>query len=246
MNTIECIMNRDKNIAVFKDTLEQSKIKYKYIGTIDNMTSIPMTKPVEPVGMKPKIHVTSDDCTVLIDETRRGVLIDSASLKHPGGGVRNGSNAQEECLCRQSNLYQAIEQLEFPLHNKTYGVYIPEVTFFKHGAVYSYCTLDMPKLVDVLMLFSRPRNVFKTEDESYKHHLTAFKSLVMFANKYRVEYIILPPIGSGVFGNDPNTVARALRDVLSMYPLDTVKDIYIACFNKTENYDAYTKMFQNV
>jgi len=238
-------MNRDKNIAVFKDTVEQSETKYKYTGTIDNLATLPVLPSNKGVKVAmPKIHVSSDDCTVLIDEPhRRGVLIDSASLKHAGGGVRNGSNAQEECLCRQSNLFQAIEQLDFPLHNKTYGVYIPEVTFFKHGAAYSYGLLDEPKPVDVLMLFSRPRNVFKTEDESYNHHLIAFKSLIMFANKYRVEYVILPPIGSGVFGNDPRTVARALRDALSAYQLDTVKDIYIACFTKSENYEAYSEVF---
>ncbi len=237
-------MNRDKNIEVFQDTVKQSKSTYKYTGIADNMVKEVVLEQKQP-SRKPNIHITQDDCTVLIDATRgRGILVDSASMKHPGGGVRNGSNAQEEALCRQSNLYQAIEQLKFPLHGKTHGVYAPKVTFFKHGADYKYAPLAAPKDIDVVMLFSRPRNVFKSEDECYDYHVSTFKSLVAFANKYQTEYIILPPIGSGVFGNDPYTVAEALRDVLSMYELTTVKDIYIACYTKQENYDAYQDVFQ--
>ena len=236
-------MNRDKNIEVFQDTVKQSKSTYKYTGTIDNMVSGPVLIKSENVKL-PNIHVTKDDCTVLIDPARgRGILVDSASMKHPGGGVRNGSNAQEEALCRQSNLFQAIEQLKFPLHNKTVGVYAPKVTFFKHGADYKYAPLATPKDIDIVMLFSRPRNVFKSEDECYDYHVSTFKSLVAFANKYQTEYIILPPIGSGVFGNNPYTIAEALRDVLNMHELTTVKDIYIACYTKQENYDAYRDVF---
>ena len=237
-------MNRDKNIVVFADTVSQSKTTYKYTGKVDNMTVAPNPGKNSNATL-PNIHVTKDDCTVLIDtERRRGILVDSASMKHPGGGVRNGSNAQEEALCRQSNLIMAIDQLEFPLHNKTHGVYIPSVTFFKHGADYKYAPLAEPKVIDVVMLFSRPRNVFRSEVESYEHHVSTFKSLVAFANKYHTEYIILPPIGSGVFGNDPRTVARALNDVLAEYQLTTIKDIYIACYTKQENYDAYRDVFR--
>ena len=238
-------MNRDKNIAVFKDTVEKTAILYKYTSTIDNLAIKPTLEndTVTPDYVMPQIHITNDDCTVLIDNNRHGVIIDSASLKNPGGGVRNGSNAQEECLCRQSNLYKAIEQLQFPLHNKTYGVYAPQITFFKHGAEYRYAPMEINKVVDVLMLFSRPRSVFTSETDSYNHHFTAFKSLITFANKYNVEYIILPPIGSGVFGNNPLTIAKALKDAVTMYKLNTVKDIYVACFNKTENFDAYNKVF---
>jgi uncharacterized protein (TIGR02452 family) len=239
-------MNRDKNIAVFANTLIQSKTVYKYTGIIDNMTAEPTLSKSEKVVL-PNIHVTKDDCTVLIDPARgRGILVDSASMKHAGGGVRNGSTAQEEALCRQSNLIMAIDQLEFPLHNKTHGVYIPTVTFFKQGADYKYAPLAEPKTVDVVMLFSRPRNVFKDEDECYEYHVATFKSLIAFSNKYNAEYIILPPIGSGVFKNDPHTIAEALKDVLAEYQLVTVKDVYIACYTKQENYDAYQDVFQQM
>ncbi len=239
-------MNRGKNIAVFANTLIQSKTTYKYTGIIDNMTAEPTLSKSEKVVL-PNIHVTKDDCTVLIDTGRgRGILVDSASMKHAGGGVRNGSTAQEEALCRQSNLIMAIDQLDFPLFNKTHGVYIPTVTFFKQGADYKYAPLAEPKTIDVVMLFSRPRNVFKDEDECYEYHVATFKSLIAFSNKYNAEYIILPPIGSGVFKNDPHTIAEALKDVLAEYQLVTVKDVYIACYTKQENYDAYQDVFQQM
>lgn len=247
-------MNRDKNIAIFKDTLAQSKSLYKYDGIIDNIATeveLPIkndniTHKDDDINIKfPKIHITMDDCTKLIkNDNDRGILVDSASLKNPGGGVRNGSNAQEENLCRQSNLYQAIEKLQFPLHNKTVGVYISDVTFFKAGADYKYAPLETNKKVNIVMLFSRPRTVFNTEDESYAHHLIAFKSLIAFANKYNAEYIILPPIGSGVFGNNPYTVAKALKDSIHMFEMPTVKNIYVTCYNNVANLNAYTSVFK--
>lgn len=247
-------MNRDKNIAIFKDTLAQSKSLYKYDGIIDNIATevkLPIkhdnTTHKDGIGSKlPKIHITMDDCTKLIEnnnDNKRGILVDSASLKNPGGGVRNGSNAQEENLCRQSNLYQAIEKLPFPLHNKTVGVYISDVTFFKAGPDYKYAPLETNKKVNIVMLFSRPRTVFNTEDESYSHHLIAFKSLIAFANKYNAEYIIIPPIGSGVFGNNPYTVAKALQDAIHMFEMPTVKNIYVSCYNNVTNMNAYTEIF---
>lgn len=240
-------MNKDKNIAIFADTLKQANLNYKYTGIIDNLTTEPtnsLEKINESNGPGPNVHISNDDCINLIGhKSGRGILINSASLKHPGGGVRNGSNAQEENLCRQSNLYLALEKLTYPLHNKTFGIYLPNVTFFKYGAEFKYAPLEINKEIDILMLFSRPRNVFNDEQECYNYHLNIFKSLIVFGNKYNAEYIILPPIGSGVFKNNPHTVARALKDVLYTYKLSTVKDIYIACYNNTVNYTAYNSIF---
>ena len=40
-------------------------------------------------------------------------ILNFASATNPGGGVKTGSNAQEECLCRCSTLYPCLNQKKF-------------------------------------------------------------------------------------------------------------------------------------
>jgi uncharacterized protein (TIGR02452 family) len=63
------------------------------------------------------------------------LLVNSASQLHKGGGVRNGATAQEESICRKSNLYLALNKVDdiigYPLFDKTKGIYLPNITIFQ-------------------------------------------------------------------------------------------------------------------
>lgn len=235
---------REKNLLIFTDTLDISKEKYPYneeYESINRIKSLP-----EFIKRDFNLHVTNNDCIDDIVHDKQGILVNSASMKHPGGGVTRGSSAQEEEICRRSNMFLGLQNvdndLQYPLHDKTIGIHFPNITFFKKSKDLGYMLEHEPFQTDIVALFSRPKSFL--EETSFEYHCKAFQPLIYFANKYKAEYIVLPPIGCGVFGNDPSDVARALYKVLTTFQLETVKDIYVSCYKKEPNYNAFSYEFK--
>ena len=173
-------------------------------------------------------------------------VLNFASATNPGGGVLRGSSAQEECLCRASNLYPCLllnynaitlfyhpNNLEKnPLHNDKV-IYSPEVTVFKTDDK-SYNLLDRSDWykVDVITcaapnLREQPSNQFNqgdgnvravvTDDELYKIHYSRANAIIRSAIDNNVDYLVLGAFGCGAFRNNPKVVAKAYYDILQIY-----------------------------
>jgi len=56
----------------------------------------------------PDIYVLDADSFACAEGMENVLVMNFANAHVPGGGVRNGANAQEECLCRESTLYHSI------------------------------------------------------------------------------------------------------------------------------------------
>ena len=107
------------------------------------------------------------DCVDLAEELiSRGnnpAILNLASAHRPGGGYDKGAGAQEESLCRSSNLSLSLYQFgdpkrmkcicdcEVPLKETGYplnlnfgGIYTPDVTFFRHGKSQYYARRENP------------------------------------------------------------------------------------------------------
>ena len=89
---------------------------------------------------------------------KKVAVLNFASASNPGGGVVNGSSAQEECLCRCStlycnltedfmwkNFYQPHRHTANPIHNDDL-IYTPDVVIFKSDTPYPrlFPTLGFP------------------------------------------------------------------------------------------------------
>lgn len=109
---------------------------------------------------EPRIYVQNIDTFDKVREFgESGVCLNMASSTTRGGGVKHGSRAQEECLCRRSDLYLSLETVQYPLPSFG-GIYSPGVTVFKD---FDYNYLDEPFLTNVISV-SAVKHPALTED----------------------------------------------------------------------------------
>lgn len=165
----------------------------------------------------------------LVDEpsARIGVL-NFASASSPGGGVKSGAGAQEECLCRCSTLYPALttdinrknfyerhRRLDDPIHNDD-CIYTPDVLVIKSDVLYPerLAPEDWIK-VDVLTCAApKLRHVSLDDDRLQAIHERRGRHIMTIAAHHEIDVLILGAFGCGAFMNDPNVVSRAYKKIL--------------------------------
>ena len=152
--------------------------------------------PKRGKGDCPQFHiqVLNQDCIQATrDRVEQGynpALLNMASLYHPGGGVLTGSSAQEEDLCRRSNLAISLYQFSlpggrygdladmvrvkrraerYPMDNTYGGIYSPGITFFRGTRDEGYVLLDNPfqaAVISVASLNYNPKHGHNSLDEN--------------------------------------------------------------------------------
>lgn len=169
-----------------------------------------------------------------VGQGKIGVL-NFANPHNPGGGVVNGAMAQEECLCRSSNLYPC---LLVPEAINEYYNYNKKITnnFFSDRVVYTdnVTVFKTDDTVPVLMPKSEWFNVSVfTCAAPYLSEGTNVDSVVLkniFIKRIRnifevaldnhIQILILGAFGCGAFKNPPEIVASAFNDVIKeLYPV---------------------------
>lgn len=249
------------------------------------------TKLYEPDDY-PEMHVAeATSCSVEVTKSKtfeaalrlhgehpdwRIAALNFASATNPGGGVKTGSSAQEESLCRCSTLYPSLSQewlwREFYLKNRNAHnnlhtdacIYSPGVIICKTDTA---CPERMPEnqwaSVDVIScaapnLRQHPSNRHNPEygclseistEELYLIHLRRAKHILHIGAANGVDALILGAFGCGAFSNDPNIVARAYRDAISDYR-QYFRHIEFAVYcrvGETANYyDAFRTFLESV
>jgi len=188
------------------------------------------------------ITVTAEDC---IDAASRLAtchmasavgLLNMASANHPGGGVSNGARAQEEELCRRSNLYRALQDSadEYPIHNKV--LVHGEVTFFKYGPP-EYHRVDPGDEV-LLTVFTAPAVKVNLRD-----HDTVMRRridrLMNTIEASRVDSVVLGAWGCGAFGLSPTMVAGIFKERLSVCRAMRVHFAILDDHNSRDNFATF-------
>lgn len=277
-------MRREHNIHVFQDTermcKENARLKdairkalshQKLILENDTIPEINKKKYEEPA----RVIVTKKRSFEAASayKNQKVCVHNFASATNPGGGVTHGANAQEECLCRCSDLYFCLNTQEMwngfykphrvaknPIHNDDI-IYTSDVVVFKTDTA-------CPKLmgesdwykVNVITcaapnLREHPSNMFnsgdgdsavKISDEELKLiHKKRLRRILDVAAIEGDEVVILGAFGCGAFSNNPEVVAQAAKNVIEEYKY-TFKTIEFAvyCSPKDErNYNVFEKTF---
>lgn len=153
-------------------------------------------------------------------------VLNFANPENPGGGVQLGAMAQEECLCRSSNLYACISSPN--VFDEYYGyhrsirshfytdrlIYTKNVTVFKDDSVVPQM-LPETDWFDVDVITCAAPYLAKRKHTNGVALFNLFKSRVKnifeAARDNNVDYLILGAFGCGAFKNPPLIVAEAFR-----------------------------------
>jgi uncharacterized protein (TIGR02452 family) len=160
-------------------------------------------------------------------------VLNMASFSSPGGGVIFGARAQEEELCRRSNLYLSLSKYdprsyklgEWDEPDKTYhypipvfgGIYSPKVSVFR--SVLSYSFIDSPFQCNVISVpaVKKPEIDSKTGDMISKYEAIMcgkIRAIFRIALRNNIYKLVLGAMGCGAYGCPPKHVARLFKKVL--------------------------------
>ena len=267
-------------IATDPDLTYQTNKGLELIKVYDTNTFKEALSTPQPTSTMNNITVTSHrtyEAARLLKQANPEAVVtvlNFASATNPGGGVLSGSSAQEECLCRASNLYsylitkkanllfyQPNRVAKAPLHDDKI-IYTPNVTVFKtDDKTFTLLPKDKWYQVDVITcaapnLRERPSNRFNhsdgdvraivTDDELYKIHYNRAHAIIRAAIDNKTDYLVLGAFGCGAFKNNPKVVAKAYFDLLTKYHI-FFKGIEFAVYCNSyedENFKAFKEQFK--
>ena len=146
------------------------------------------------------------------------LVLNFANPIHPGGGVRNGANAQEEDLCRKSSLLFSLESdgaKKYYEYNRTLHTYLasdamilsPKVEIIRNQ---NGEFLDEPITISVLTC-AAPMVIYGIEGLTQQQYQDMLFQRIWAILKVSLSYgypnIILGAWGCGAFGNDAALVS---------------------------------------
>jgi len=176
---------------------------------------------------------------------KRVCVLNFASATNPGGGVVNGSSAQEECICRCSTLYPCLNtdtmwnvfykphrRAGNPLYNND-CIYTPDVCVFKSDTNFpELLSCDAWWNVNILTcaapnLRERPSNAMNPCAGSRATKITRAELEKLLTSRIRRifevavvngnEVLILGAFGCGAFRNPPEIVAKVFNQVMQEF-----------------------------
>lgn len=201
---------------------------------------------------------------------KRIAVLNFASATNPGGGVVNGSSAQEECLCRCSTLYPALDrsalwEAYYNVNRAIGNVLHTDACIFTPGIVICKTDTEFPErmlqqewvTVDVISCAAPnlrvvPNNQYNPENgrpiaisdrELQRIHEQRARAILAVAAANGAEILVLGAFGCGAFRNEPGVVARAYANVLKdCHGYFDLVEFAVFCRGfETENYDAFKR-----
>ena len=135
-----------------------------------------------------------------------------ASYKRPGGGVRKGAMAQEEEICRRSNLLKSLDNMAYPLAMNEY-IYTSDVEIFKDS---NYNMIN-GGFCDVITIASVNLNNLPKPDNYNEIMRDIIDQIFKSAVDNNCVNVVVSAFGCGVFKNDPNEVSQMFVESINKY-----------------------------
>ena len=181
-----------------------------------------------------------------------------ASATNPGGGVKNGSRAQEEALCRCSTLYPTLNTDEnwrrYYKVNRERGdalhddacIYTPEIVICKSDVDKpARLPRDRWETVDVITVAApNLRHVDISDEELFALHERRLRHMLTVVTHEGAEIFVTGAFGCGAFENNPEVVARAFKKVLPEFD-GCFKEVVFAIYcrpHELTNFEVFKKI----
>lgn len=182
-------------------------------------------------------------------------VLNFASYKNPGGMFLEGSKAQEECLCHESFLYNALSLFDGSyyawnrchLNRALYldrALYTPNV-LFERSDDEGYHRLAIDVLTCAAPNFSaasKYQNVSREENREVLRSRIEFILSILAENN--VDTAILGAFGCGVFGQDATEVAELFKEAIPKVLAGRKMSIVFAVIDSGDgNYQKFVEVF---
>jgi len=186
------------------------------------------------------VRVENKDCVQaakdLIDAGYNPVMLNLADLYMPGGIVEYGSGAQEENLCRRSNLVLSLYQFsrerirqypdlglspnaaQYPMDERFGGVYSGIVTFFRGPESTGSVLEDRPYNIPVVSVAALNGPRIGPDGKMLKEEtavtLDKIRTIFRIAHMAGHDSLVLSALGCGAFANPPAHIAELFHQVI--------------------------------
>lgn len=278
------IDRRTKNAEIFRDTerryisdptlmqaVQQSTNNQVFIAECENII-IPSAYKTDKAKVVVSRKRSLEAAEAYAKQGKKVCVLNFASATNPGGGVVNGSSAQEECICRCTTLYPCLNtdamwnafykphrKAANPLYNND-CIYTPDVCVFKNDTSFPEV---LPKdewwNVNILTcaapnLRERPSNAMNphagdkavkiTPTDLEKLLTKRIRSIFEIAVANGNEVLILGAFGCGAFRNPPEIVATVFNTVMQDYLcyFDTIEYAVYHTEREVANYEAFKRI----
>ncbi len=159
------------------------------------------------------------------------LVLNFANPVTPGGGVRKGSKAQEEDLCRRSSLLVSLESMKaraYYEYNRSLGTYMGSHALMIHPQVEIFRDENgqlLPETVIVaVMTCAAPMITHGLEGMTQEQYETLFydriTGMLKVAAYLGYTHLILGAFGCGAFGNDARIVSDLFYKALKEFRFD--------------------------
>ena len=187
-----------------------------------------------------QFSVVEADClevaALLVKAGFNPCTLNMASGRNPGGGVLNGSGAQEENIFRRSNLFASLYQFagyaeqygiaksekQYPLDRNFGGIYSRDVAVFRSSENSGYALLDAPFKTSVVSVaaINRPELENVNGQLRIARHLIEptrekMRTILRISGKYNHDALVLSAFGCGAFCNPPEHIALLFKEVFA-------------------------------
>lgn len=144
------------------------------------------------------------------------MVLNMASSYKPGGGVKSGKTAQEECLFRRSSAFLSHTETLYPLEDHIV-LFTPRVTVIKNS---NYEMLDSSFDVSMISVSAIRKPLLNNGlyfEDDFKLMQQKIESIFILGIQHQVDCLVLGALGCGVYNNPVTEVSRIFSMMLKRY-----------------------------